>query len=325
MSPMSDTQILIEIARLYYDEDLTQQQIAKRMNMSRSLVSKLLGKAKKIGIVEVIVHSEISHPYKEIEDRLKQVLGLNYVKVTESEIGQQYNNIYRETSRYLTMCLADCRTVVVSASKTIRSVAEQLSSTLTFPDVTFVPASGGLAELRWENNANMNCSVFAQKYGAKSQQLYAPIVVDTKETKDVLCAQPFIRNVLKNGRNADLALVGIGGSFQTFELEEAYLKELNINYTVDESLVQGDVSFNYFDKNGELIDCKWNNLLMGLSLDDFRKIPEVLCVASEADKAESIYVAAEKKLITSLITNVNVAKRILHYYSRDLYHSHDRK
>ena len=49
MSPMSDTHLLIEIAHLYYDEDLTQQQIAKKMNMSRSLVSKLLAKAKKSG------------------------------------------------------------------------------------------------------------------------------------------------------------------------------------------------------------------------------------------------------------------------------------
>lgn len=325
MSPMSDTHLLIEIAHLYYDEDLTQQQIAKKMNMSRSLVSKLLAKAKKVGVVEVIVHSEIVHPYKEIEDRLRKVFGLNYVKVTDSEGDPSNNSMYRETVRYLTMRLSDCKYIVVSASKTIRNIAEQLSTSQTFPEVTFVPASGGLGELRWENNANINASILAQKYGAKYQQFYSPIVVDSMETKKLLCAQPFIKNVLNNGRRADIALVGIGGSYQRFELEESYLQELKTDYGLDENQVRGDMSFNYYNHKGQIIDCKWNNLLMGLSLEDYKKIPEVLCVVNEIDKAESLYVAAKRHLITSLITNISVAKRVLFNYSKDLYHNHDRK
>ena len=280
MSSTSDTQTLIEIAHLYYDEGPTQWQISKRMNMSRSLVSKLLTKARNAGIVEIVVHSEISHPFKEMEDRLRQILGLKVVKITDSEKGEPLDELYRETARYLTMSLSEKKVIAVSASKTIHGVAESLSTALTFPDVTFVPTSGGLAELQWSNNANMNCSILAQKFGAKSKQLYAPIVVDTKETKEVLFAQPFIRNVLESGRNADMALVGIGGTFQTFELDDEYMKELHYDYTVDESQVQGDVSFNYFDRKGETIDCMWNHLLIGLSLEDFKNIPEVMCIAS---------------------------------------------
>ena len=42
MGGSDDTRLLVEIAHMYYDDQLTQQQIAKQINMSRSLVSKLL-------------------------------------------------------------------------------------------------------------------------------------------------------------------------------------------------------------------------------------------------------------------------------------------
>lgn len=313
MSIMSDKQLLTEIAHLYYEEGLNQEQISRRMNMSRSLISKMLTKARSIGIVEIIVHSEVNNPYKEDEDRLKRLLGLRHVKITDAYSSEHASaaSIRKEISHYLCGLFVDCKTVAVSASNNIYAVARELSTHLTFPHVTFVPTVGGLAELNWESNANTICSLFAEKLGAKSQQLYAPLVVDTRRTKDILCSQPFIRNVLNNGRKADLALVGIGGSFQTFSLDEEYCRELNIHYTVDSDLIQGDVNFNYFDKQGNALDCQWNDLLIGLSLQDLRKIPEVMCLASEEAKAENIIIAAGNGLISSLITTSDVARRIM--------------
>ena len=313
MSILSDRQLLTEIAHLYYEEGLNQEQISRRMNMSRSLISKMLTKARSVGIVEIIVHSEVNTPYKEDEDRLKHLLGLKHVKLTDAYNSENASaaSIRKEIAHYLCGLFVDCKTVAVSASSNIHAVARDLSTHLTFPHVTFVPTVGGLAELNWESNANNICSMFAEKLGAKSQQLYAPLVVDNRRTKDILCSQPFIRNVLNNGKRADLALVGIGGSFQTFALDEEYCRELNIRYTVDSELIQGDVNFNYFDKQGNALQCEWNDLLIGLSLQDLRDIPEVMCIASEEAKAESIWIASRSGVITSLITTIAVARKIM--------------
>lgn len=73
----------------------------------------------------------------------------------------------------------------------------------------------------------------------------------------------------------------------------------------------------YFDKNGELFDCKWNHLLMGLNLDDIRKIPEVICAASEIEKTESIYIAAKYNLIDTLIITEPIAQRLLWYRTKE--------
>ena len=72
MADAEEVRMLAEITRLYYEEEWTQQRIAKKFNMSRSLVSKLLSKARKLGIVEIIIHDEEFHPYRKLEEELKK-------------------------------------------------------------------------------------------------------------------------------------------------------------------------------------------------------------------------------------------------------------
>lgn len=44
---------LIEISKLYYDQNKTQAEIARIMDISRPLVSNLLNKARKEGVVKI--------------------------------------------------------------------------------------------------------------------------------------------------------------------------------------------------------------------------------------------------------------------------------
>ena len=56
---------------------------------------------------------------------------------------------------------------------------------------------------------------------------------------------------------------------------------------------------------------------MGLNLDDIRKIPEVICAASEIEKTESIYIEAKYNLIDTLIITEPIAQRLLWYRTKE--------
>lgn len=314
-----DKQLLVQISQLYYEQDFTQQQIAKKMNMSRSLVSKYLSRARKMGIVEITVHSETLHPYRDVEDRLKQIFGYQFIKITDPVQKQGQNEIAVETARYLAMRLSSCKYIAVSSSRTISEVAQKFSTPNTFSNVTFVPMSGGLGEERWKMDTNNVCATFAQRCGGKSISLHTPIIVDSYEAKEIIMQQYFIKTVLDKAKNANIALVGIGSSFHRFQLEEDYLQGLEDDELLDTEQVCGDMCYNYFDCKGKWIDCRWNRLIMGLSLEDIKKIPEVICVAADLEKAESIYIASKAGLINSLVTDINVAKRLLLLHSKNLY------
>ena len=59
----------------------------------------------------------------------------------------------------------------------------------------------------------------------------------------------------------------------------------------------GDISYNYFDKEGELIDCKWNRQLISLNIEEIKRIPEVIAVTEGTEKAASLYAALKHKIV----------------------------
>lgn len=317
MSKLINDNMLIKIAHMYYDEHMTQQQIAKKMNISRSLISKSLTKARETGIVEVIVHSELIRPYKDIEDRLRKILGLNHVRICNSSNSSEA--IAKEAGNLLSTKLSRCKYIVVSGGETVKCVADYFSPAINFPNVTFISANGGLGETHWATDANNICITFAQKCGAQHLQMYAPVTVDSAKAKEIFSNQLFIKSVLDKGKQADIALVGIGSSLQWSNLENTYLNDQKELYLINENVICGDICYNYFDKNGKWIDCTWNNQIIGLHLNDIQKIPEVICVATGIQKTESIYVASQHHLITSLVTDLNTAKSLLSYYNKDLF------
>lgn len=176
--------------------------------------------------------------------------------------------------------------------------------------------SGGLSDEYSEIEANSVSELFAMKCGAKSMRLHAPILVDSTQAKDILKKQYFIKNTLDAARTADIAVVGIGNTFRYAEVKEAYLHGYNAGELPDSKHIKGDLSYNYFDKNGKAVDNTWNSLLIGLSLEEIKRIPEVICVADEVVKAESIYIATKSGLINTLITNEMVAQKVLWYYAK---------
>ena len=57
---------------------------------------------------------------------------------------------------------------------------------------------------------------------------------------------------------------------------------------------------------------------MTLSLEDLQQIPEVIGTAYETEKAEAIYIAVRRKIISSLIVTAPLARQILKLHSRFL-------
>ena len=62
-------------ANLYYKNHFSQQEIAKRLNVSRPWVSKLLAKALELGIVKITIDSPLSGD-SDLEETLQQKYNL---------------------------------------------------------------------------------------------------------------------------------------------------------------------------------------------------------------------------------------------------------
>ena len=80
--------ILVKVAQMYYEEGATQSEIAEIVGVSRSLVSKFLTKAKELGIVEITIHDEGLHQFRQLERKVERLYNLREVVCIES-VGQE--------------------------------------------------------------------------------------------------------------------------------------------------------------------------------------------------------------------------------------------
>ena len=83
------TELLARVAHLYYEDSLTQDEIARRVGTSRSTVSRMVQEAREAGVVEIVVH----YPWKtvpELEETLRSLLDggiVVHAEVTDPSTG----------------------------------------------------------------------------------------------------------------------------------------------------------------------------------------------------------------------------------------------
>ena len=59
--------LLVQVARLYYEQNYNQNEIAKIVNLSRPYISKLLLEAKETGIVQITIKDDVDTESKKVE------------------------------------------------------------------------------------------------------------------------------------------------------------------------------------------------------------------------------------------------------------------
>ncbi len=314
MSYADDKRLLVEIAHMYYDDGAKQEEVAAKFNISRSLVSKYLSRAKSLGLVEIIVHDEQLHPYRDLENKLKRLFSLREVICVQSvDSGEQLKKrIASAASKYFARMIKQDSLVGVSAGTTVQEVAQCFSPALQLPKATFVPMVGGLGIQHTDIQANVICDIFAKQCGGIQQGLHAPIMVDSKEARKVFMEQSFIKEVFNKAKKADIALVGIGGLPVYSTMTKAYMSNFSIQeFDLNLPEIVGDICYNFIDDNGETIDCEWNKHVLNIGIEELKKIPTVIGVAGGKDKLRAIHSALKGQLINVLITDADTVKAIL--------------
>ncbi|MFC3039715.1 sugar-binding transcriptional regulator [Virgibacillus xinjiangensis] len=311
MSYLEDRRLMVKIATMYYEQGATQSEIAKNVGVSRSLVSKYLTKSKQLGIVEIIIHDEEEHPFTGLETKLERKYGLREVVcVPFSESDQSKKHLGEAASKYLLRMVKDGQIIGVSAGTTLDEVAAAMSSSQYFPELTFVPLVGGMGDERVDIHANHIAATFAERLQAKYRLLHAPVLLDSREAKDIIINQSSIRKVCDTGKQSHIAVVGIGGTPEHSTMVKSYLNH-GIEDDPDYRDVVGDICYNFINEKGEPVENDWNEKCVSLDLDSLRQIPLVIGTAAGEEKVEAIRAALRGKLIHVLITDEVTAKALL--------------
>ncbi|MCI8939337.1 MAG: sugar-binding transcriptional regulator [Dorea sp.] len=296
------------IAEMYYLHGMSQDDISKRMKMSRPWVSKLLKRAEEMGIVRIEVNSPLSG-CADIEQKLKERFRIDQVCVVRPTSMGSMADVGHAAANYLVSAIQEQDKIGVSWGLSVATMVDYVTP-IQMEGVTVVPLVGG-AGSKLECQSNVIADKLAAALSAKCELLHAnAYCADEREYKAIM-SNPKVRDVIRFGEQVDLAIVGVGGMEPNRMIEDGYVgtddvKELNRMGAV------GDVALRFIDKGGEVLDADVNYRLIAGDLNTIREhVREVIAVGFGETKAEVLKAAMKSGLITTLFTDLETAEILI--------------
>lgn len=304
--------LVTKIARLYHEQGVRQPEIAERLNISQSRVSRMLKEAVSLGVVRTIVVPPPGvHP--ELEDRVRDRYGLSDVVVADP-LGDEESAVLGALgaagAAYLETTLTGRDRVGLSSwSSTLLATVEAMSPRTVPSAESVVQVLGGVGNPQVQVQATRLTDRLARVTGATPKFLAAPGVVSSKVVRDSLLRDEYIAEVAAAWHTLTVLLVGIG-SLQP----SALLKDSGNTVSRDEMEVLrlagavGDVCLRFFDAHGELVGSSLNDRVLGISVEELRAVPRKVGIAGGSRKHEAIRAAAEGGWVDVLITDLATAE-----------------
>lgn len=306
-------QLLVRVASLYYEQGLTQEEIAQRIGFSRSNVSRLLTEARQKGIVEI----RINHPWatsNELAATLIHRFGLQDALVLVSGSPDR-NEVLRGlgvlAARYLEHTLKPNSILGIGWGTALCEVVHGLRH-IRIPGIEVVQIIGGAGSLNPQIDGTELARQLARALGARYRYLHAPLIVETPELCQALMQERDIHESLEIGRKADVVLVGIGSVVREISslTRSGHLREDELAWLQAIGAV-GDICAQHFDIQGRICAFELNERVVGLRLSELQRIPRVIGVASWREKAPAILGALRGKYIDVLVTDDAAAHEVL--------------
>lgn len=316
-SDQINVRLINKVSLLYYNNEMTQQEIAKRLNLSRPKVSRLLKQAREHGIVKITIEAA-DGSFIEQELQLEKKFGLKEAIIIDTvDTGDAISDLPlkqqlgRAASRYLQRTISDKDIIGVTWGSTLSAMVETMTPTPT-KGVTVVQMLGGVGPPEAKEHAIDIARRLAQSINGRFTLLQAPGVVTSPEAREVLLADGRVREVLKLFPLINTAFVGIGALSTNTVLQKESPDITNVirNEIISSGAV-GDIGLNFFDQNGKIIDTQLQQHFIGMSLDQIRDIETVVGIAGGEDKFHAILGALTGKYINVLITDYDTAMKLI--------------
>jgi len=305
-------ELIIKVSWLYYFGNLTQQEIAKKLNLSRSKVGRLLRKALSEGIIEIKFTPSIQSYHPSLESEFEDRFNLREALITNSseDPTQLLNNLGRVGARYLDRALGDDFTLGIGMGTTISAILPHLVPRKSV-NGTIVTMSGGFSQAGIDTSAYNVSWPMSDKLNARLEQMLCPLIAETEEVRNAIMGDSNIKAQLERARNCDIALVSIGPVNYEMNLHNlGYIASDDVRALI-ESRAVGEVLSSFYDEDGNLIETELNHRSIGLEITDLEEIPNSIAISGGQDKTEAILGALKNGFMDVLITDIKTAESIL--------------
>lgn len=307
---------ITKIAWDYYINNFTQQEIADRFQISRLKVTRLLQKARDMGIVKITIELDGDY-YFEKEEQLKKLLNIPRVIITPTGADQDSteNSLGLLGARRLNRMLSSDDVLGVAWGKTLYAVAKNLKPVRKQGDerIQVVQLLGGLS-VSDKINPDEIVKMFAKNLDAKAFVMNVPAIVSSRIAREILLEDAAIKPIFEKARSCSVCLLGIGNLSENSSLYMSGAYSVEDMAELKALGAVGDIISRPFDIRGNLINHPVTERIMAIPLEEIRKIENRIAIAFGKDKISAIIGASRGGFINELITDEETASLMINRY-----------
>ncbi|MPY57632.1 sugar-binding transcriptional regulator [Streptomyces spongiae] len=312
MPASRERDLLVKAARLYYQDNLSQQQVASALGVSRSNVSRILTAARDQGIVEIRINDPAGREL-DLEERLQAAFGVSSCRVASVRADEPaLAKVGELAASWMLDTVKPGNSIALSWGSTLQAMVGAVPSGQDLA-VEILPLVGGLSSVTSEITGEELVRELADRLGAPYQRLHAPALLETKASRDTLMAEPSIRSVLEAGRKSSVAFLGVGAvgvGSSAAVIESLHLSDRD-RAAFEAADPVGDVCARFFDEDGSPVHGAVEDRVLAVTLEDLRRISTVVGLAAGVEKARGVLGALRGRYVDVLICDAPLAEGLL--------------
>lgn len=287
----------------YYNDGLTQNEVADRLGVSRIKVSRLLEKGRQTGLIELRINAPHAGCLT-LQKELVSAFGLVDARVVPSvnELSV-VPRIGRAAASFLMQKFEPNDLLAIGWGETVTTSLRYAAPVFPQNNVSLVSLTGGVSAYVGTTGL----------YGPQSNAhlIPTPLRVSSQELAEMLRVEPYVRYVLDMAATARLALIGVGVVSSAATLVRyGYCTSAEIELFARRGAV-GDILGYFYDAQGEIIDLDIHRHVVAIKVEDLRRIPNRAAAAAGLQKVDAILGLLRGRLANTLITDQATAEELL--------------
>jgi DNA-binding transcriptional regulator LsrR (DeoR family) len=314
-TPQDKKNLMTQVGVMRYKLGYTQVEIADRLNLSTTMVSRLLDQARDEGIITITVNTPITTE-PELEKAIQSRYGIKEVIVVK--VGMEENksdHMARALAFYLDMIISPGDVLGIGGGRSITPIIPYLKlNAISNPsDLEIVQLAGGFPRTT-AHNPIIALHKFTLRFGIKGYFAHLPAYAPPRERKiKMAIEQNYLNEIKELWKKCTLSLSGVGicGPKSIFcidgVLSEAEMKD------IEKAGAIGEIFGRWFDKNGHYLDHDINHRAISISPEILQKIPKRVLISYVRGKEwiRPIRTVLNMNVFNIFITNEETARLVI--------------
>ncbi len=296
-------EMLLQIAKLYYVDGLSQTSVARLANVSQAKVSRLLAKARQKGLVRITV-AEYDPRDHETERELEERLGLRQAVVVKTAGGLNAQDLRQSLTHFAAPWVAQWippqGTVAIAGGRTMQWLIRNMTAPPGVEGLTVVQAMGNIDASVGPYDALELGRILAKRWCGTFFTLNTPALLPDARTRETLLGLASIGPVVERLREVQGALVGIGTLHNSVFVERGILAKEDTARLAEAGAV-GEICGRFYDRDGNECQTTYRDRVISIEFDNLQRAEATIAVVAGSDRTEAIRGALRGGLIKSLV------------------------